>query len=166
MKCFTHWVSSVPPNSTCFSRRSLLLPCLLKARTFIKGSHLKSVWWNHMWVYTHQTKPTLKGIKPFFFFFLFQSIRTFLAFQVGCWVGKPDPDLPYSLISRSAFAVESSVCINLLGPTQRSRVLLIILMVYFQLPGQRTLPVYKHEIDSHCLEGSEQERTLWGQMRN
>lgn len=70
------------------------------------------------------TKPSQlwKASEPFFFFFfLFQSMRTFLAFHVGCCVGKPDPDLPYSLISRSAFSVESSVCINLLGPTQKEQ---------------------------------------------
>lgn len=80
---------------------------------------------------------------------LFQSMRTLWLFMLAAASGNPI-QICLTLWSSSAFAVECSVWINLLDPL-KGAASSIILMVCFQLQGQRTLPVYKHEIDSHCL---------------
>lgn len=154
-----HWVIYTTSKSTCLSQTSLWLPSFLKPRTFIPNTPSEV----YLRTCVGLQPPNQANSERHGDFFL-ETMRIFLAHHFACGTGKPDSELSYSSTCGFAFTVGCSVLCWSQIHSEEHRSLLVVLKVHFQLGGQRMLPVYNHEIDSHCLKSLEQERTILGEL--
>lgn len=145
MNRFTHWVVYATPQNICFSQRSLWLPYFLKTRTCIEGPFL-SLFGENMCGFP-ATRPS-------------QLWKAEDSIFVGLWEHSWPTTLPLSWETSFKLDLLLALGVGFHSGMQCSVLLFSdslrgakfsfgsFLKIHFQSRGQRTLPVYQHEIDT------------------